>query len=285
MTKLIPYRKNNHWGFSNFQKEVIIECKYDDVIIPFYKMNYNLALVQKNGKTCWINTKGREISPFADMTHQFTDKGISVIILNKEIDTVLQYPNCLFVNNKGEILFQNDFLTSNGYQDGHCIVMNQNRKYGVIDYLGKIIHPFTETDYQKVWEKIGRPYDYDKRKEEVTQSEVQKFTNESRYIGFKNEKGDIVIQPKYYMAQDFSEGLCPVAVKEGEFFFINEIGEQVFNQTYYFCHNFKEGIAKVVTDKIIEDPHIHSRWGVDYYIPGSAKWGYIDTNGNEYWEN
>ena len=284
MTKLIPFRKNNQWGFSNSQKEIVIECKYDDVTIPFYKRNYNLALVKKNGKTCWVNTKGNEVTPFADMTHPFTDKGISVIVLNKEIDTVLQYPNCLFVNHEGETLFKNDFLTSNGYQNGYCIGMNQDRKYGVIDYLGNIIHPFTETDYQIVWEKIGRPYDSDTRKEDLVPSKLQKFAND-RYIGFKTEQGNIAIQSKYYMAHDFNEGLCPVAIEAGEFFFINEKGEQVFNQTYYFCHNFKEGIAKVVTDKISENPHMHSRWGVDYYIPESAKWGYIDTNGNEYWEN
>lgn len=285
MTKLIPYRKSNKWGFSNSQKEIVIECNYDDIIIPFNGRNYDLALVQKNGKTCWVNNRGFEITPFADMTHQYTDKGISVIVLNKEIDSVLEYPNCLFVNKEGEILFDNDFLTSNGYQNGYCIAMNQDRKYGVIDYLGKIIRPFTEIDYHKIWEKIGRPYHYDTRKEEMSPSELQKFTNDSRYIGFKNGQGDIVIQPKYYMTKDFTEGLCSVAIKEGEFFFINEKGEQVINKKYYFCNNFKDGIAKVVTSRIDKNPHIHSRWGVDYYIPESAKWGYIDMDGNEYWEN
>ena len=130
MTKLIPYRKSNKWGFSNSAKEIVIKCNYDDIIIPFSESNFNLALVSKNKKTCWINTKGIEITPFADMTHQFTDKGISVIILNKEIDTVSVFPNCLFVGQNGQVLFENDLLTSNGYQNGLCIAMNKERKYG-----------------------------------------------------------------------------------------------------------------------------------------------------------
>jgi len=286
MTKLIPYRKDNKWGFSNSEKEIIIKCIYDDIVTPFCNSNFNLSLVAKNNKTCWLNAKGIEVTPFADMTHPFSDKGISVIILNKEIDSVSVYPNCLFVDAHGKILFENNFLTSNGYQNGLCIVMNQERKYGVINPSGKIIHSFDETDYMKVWEKIGRPYFYDTPKsKEITTSELQKFTNDSRYIGFKNKKGDVVIQPKYYMAECFSEGCSSVAIKEGEFFFINEKDEKTIGKTYYFCQSFKDGIAKVVTNQINENPHKHSRWGVEYYIPELAKWGYIDLNGNEFWEN
>jgi hypothetical protein len=286
MKNLIPYRKKNKWGFSNSDKEIVIKCDYDDIIFPFSKSNFNLALVAKDNKTCWINSKGIEITPFADMTHQFSDKGISVIILNKEIDNVSSFPNCLFIDSDGQTLFENEFLTSNSYQNGYCIVMDQERKYGVIDALGKIIHSFNETDYIKIWEKIGRPYFDDRpESEEVLTSELQKFSNENRYIGFKNKRNEIVIQPKFYMAQEFTEGFSSVAINEREFFFINEQGEKTISKTYYFCQNFNNGIAKVVTDKIDENPHIHSRWGVDYYIPESAQWGYIDVNGNEFWEN
>lgn len=27
------------------------------------------------------------------------------------------------------------------------------------------------------------------------------------------------------------------------------------------------------------------RWGVDYYIPDDAKWGFIDKQGIEYWND
>jgi|GEM_PF-1094749 len=286
MIKLIPYRKKNKWGFSNPEKEVIINCLYDDIIVPFSETNFNLALVAQNNKTCWLNGDGIEVTPFADTTHQFTDKGISVIILNSEIDTASVFPNCLFVGKGGTVLFENDFLTSNSYQNGNCIVMNQERKYGVINSQGQIIHPFNETDYITLWEKIGKPYTYDKaRTKENTISELQKYTTENRYSGYKNKVGEVIIPPQFYMAQDFREGMASVAKREREFYFINEQGNRVTDKTYYFCQSFENGIAKVVTDELNENPHIHSRWGVEYYIPDSAKWGYIDIDGNEFWED
>jgi len=87
------------------------------------------------------------------------------------------------------------------------------------------------------------------------------------------------------MAQDFREGMASVAKREREFYFINEQGNRVTDKTYYFCQSFENGIAKVVTDELNENPHIHTRWGVEYYIPDSAKWGYIDIDGNEFWED
>ena len=104
-------------------------------------------------------------------------------------------------------------------------------------------------------------------------------------MGFKNEKGEFEISPKYFKAFEFNEGVAAVAEKSKEFYFINELGEKIFDNTYYYSNGFSNGLAKVVTSKIEEDPTVHSRWGVDYYIPPTAEWGYIDTKGNEYWED
>ena len=284
--QLIPYRKKDKWGFADRQKQIVIPCVFDDIARPFSEENVGLALVKKDHKTAWINAEGTYLSPFADITYPFTDYGISVIVVNAKIDTVDTFPNCFFIDPSGKIVFENDFLTANRFANGKSIVMNPNRMYGVVDAHGNMLHSFETEDYIQIWEKIGRPYFYDCiTAEEKEKSSLVKFENEHRYIGYKDQNGQPVISAKYYKAADFSEGWAAVAIKQKAFFYIDEAGQQTLKKTYYYCGSFHNGIAPVVTHQPDTDPHELSRWDVDYYIPSTAKWGYIDKTGTEYWED
>ncbi len=282
---LIPYRRKDKWGFSDSSKNIVIDCEYDDVISTYSEANFGLALVKKGKKTCWIDIEGKKITPLADHTHFFTEKEVSVIILNKEIDRVSSFPNCLFVNSQGELLFENNFLTSSHFQNGFCIVMDKDKSYAVIDYTGKLIKPFRSKDYHEVWKSIGSPYNSDTNMIKKPKGKLNLYSDENRCLGYKTNSNKVEIPAKYFHAFEFNEGIAVVAKKAKAFYFINENGNPLFDKSYYFCHGFSNGIAKVVTDTIKGDPRVHSRWGLEYYIPDSAKWGYVDANGNEYWED
>jgi hypothetical protein len=283
--KLIPYRKKDKWGFCNSANEIEIECKYDNVVVPHSDLNFGLSLVEIDKKTCWINADGNEMTLKADQTHLFTEYEISVIILNKSIETVSKFPNCYFVNSKGKTLFDNDYLTASHFQNGFCIVMDKDRTYGAIDSEGKLVIPFETKDYNIIWEKIGRPIMSDARQLNKTTNKLFLFSTETRYMGFKNEKDEIILSAKYIKANEFSDGFALVAEKLKDFFFIDSLGNRLNDKTYFYGGAFSNGIAKVVTNKIDGEPTVHSRWGVDYWIPDSAKWGYIDSKGTEYWED
>ena len=56
--RLIPYRKDDKWGFCVADKTIVIDCIYD------YTYNFEeLASVKKNGKYGCIDKKGNVIIP------------------------------------------------------------------------------------------------------------------------------------------------------------------------------------------------------------------------------
>jgi hypothetical protein len=79
--------------------------------------------------------------------------------------------------------------------------------------------------------------------------------------GFINDKGKIVIEPKYDEAYKFSDGLARVSIGLNVGF-IDGTGRFVIKPEYRCAHSFSEGLAPVAKDC-------------------QGFWGYIDQNGNK----
>ncbi|VYU59899.1 KWG Leptospira [Clostridium tertium] len=71
--------------------------------------------------------------------------------------------------------------------------------------------------------------------------------SEGGLYGFKNAYGDIVIKPKYEMAESFSEGLAAVYV-EGRYGYIDTNEKLVIEGKYNGARSFKNGVAIVDLD-------------------------------------
>jgi hypothetical protein len=283
----IPYRQKNKWGFCNDNKEIIIPCLFDQVVIPFSTQNFNLSLIKKGEKFQWINMLGESISPLADVSHPFTPKGVSVIILDKEnYNTNKSDRNCLFLDKEGKALFEIESITCDRFKNDTCIVFFPNRKYGAIDATGqKVIEPIFE-NYNDIWKELGSPMIADSYL--LHKTEIDKFPMlfyQNYKYGYVNSNEEVIIEPIYIYATPFWNQCAVVSETIGQVFHINSLGKRMYNQTYYFAKAFENGIAKVVTDLCNADPFVHSRWGVDYYVPDEMKWGYIDQSGVEYWND
>lgn len=111
---------------------------------------------------------------------------------------------------------------------------------------------------------------------------VNAYVNDKLLYGYINREGEIVIQPKYYSATDFSNGLAIVeidrlsdlwagintedeilftinsyyfisgfsedyatAVNKDGYFFIDKNGKKVFDRTFFYANNFHDGLAVV----------------------------------------
>jgi hypothetical protein len=68
--------------------------------------------------------------------------------------------------------------------------------------------------------------------------------NEDQLYGFVNSDYEVVIPPKYSLAEDFSEGLALVMLNS-EFGFINKSGEVVISFQYDDAKSFENEVAKV----------------------------------------
>jgi hypothetical protein len=79
--------------------------------------------------------------------------------------------------------------------------------------------------------------------------------------GYVNQKGEWVIEPAFALAKEFSEGMAPVIVDEGQgtWGFINTEGEIVIEPAFQAVQGFREGYAPIFFD---------------------GGWGFIDEEGN-----
>lgn len=68
--------------------------------------------------------------------------------------------------------------------------------------------------------------------------------NEDQLYGFVNSDYEVVIPPKYSLAEDFSEGLA-LGMLYSEFGFINKNGDVIISFQYDDAKSFKQGVAKV----------------------------------------
>lgn len=281
----IPYRKIDKWGFSDAEKSILIDCIYDDVIYPFREENFELALVEISGKRCWINTKGEQISPLADQVFSFTQNEISVIVIDaKNVERKQSTGNCLFINRFGESVFTLQAINADGFQNDRCIVCFPNHKYGAVDVTGAIVVGPRFDDLNAVWIEIGRPGIHDRNKKPAQDQKLIQFEKD-RYFGFKDREGNVIFKASYFFASEFHEGTAMVAKNSKAFYHIDSSGQRLYHKDYYYGFNYESGIAKVVSDMPDVNPFVHERWGVDYYIPGNSKWGYIDQQGQEFWED
>jgi hypothetical protein len=72
----------------------------------------------------------------------------------------------------------------------------------------------------------------------------QKIPNPELKYGFLNYKGKIAIKAKYDFADYFTEGLCPVSIKD-KWGYINKKGKMVIPATFDYALPFSRGYAKV----------------------------------------
>ena len=74
----------------------------------------------------------------------------------------------------------------------------------------------------------------------------------ARAYGFLNEKGEFVIQPKYWNATEFSDGYAAVCLQPAtktnpsqKYAYIDRNGKIAFNKTFFNAHQFRDGYAQV----------------------------------------
>ena len=62
--------------------------------------------------------------------------------------------------------------------------------------------------------------------------------------GYLNTKGEVVIPPKYFKAEDFSEGLAAVLTEKG-WGYIDTTSKLVIDREFAWADNFSESLAAV----------------------------------------
>jgi hypothetical protein len=99
--------------------------------------------------------------------------------------------------------------------------------------------------------------------------------------GYIDRSGNIVIEPQFDGAGDFSEGLAVVATRKNGYAegYIDETGKIVIEPRFDKAGEFSEGLAPVGFDQDKREVTLGSNTYVTSSSHPSYKWGYIDRTG------
>lgn len=229
---LIPFRKGDKFGFSYKSKQIAIEPKYDGAK-PFSE---GLAAVKLNERWGFIDTTGKEIvSPKYESVNAFSEGFAKVILFKeqKEESQTIKIGNTIIPS-----------LSSSPVYTEEC---------QLIDKKGN--------------EVIPAMYDSGC---ELSDGMIDVSLNGKS--GVIKTTGEIAIEPNYYFAGPFSDGLRRIQLnktkkrrnllieEKNKYGFIDKTGKVVVNPQFDKATTFQEGVAVV---------------GID------GKYGFIDKDGNK----
>jgi len=214
---LIPYRRGEKWGFSDANKNLLIQAWYDDAR-PFSE---GLAMVKLNGKYGYIDKSGKELIPFKydlahylDLGHNFSE-GLAAVILNGKYG---------YIDKSGKEVIPFKYDLGHDFSEGLAEVV-LNDKCGYIDKSGKEVSPLKYYVVYNFSEGLAAVILNDK-------------------WGYINKSGKEVIPLMYDHGRDFSEGLAAVRLN-GKYGYIDKSGKEVIPLKYDDAWSFSEGLAAV----------------------------------------
>jgi len=238
-------------GYIDKNGNEVISCKYSSA----YSFIDGLARVKINNKWGLIDRNGIEIIPSRYDDILEPSEGVFAIQLNNKWG---------FIDKTGYIIIPLKYENAHSYSEGLAVV-ELNNKWGLIDKSGDVIIPFK-------YEEIST----------INKGLIKVKLNE--YYGFIDRTEKIVIDFSYKYIDVFSEGLAKFIydishnynniddIYETEINggFIDKTGKVVYSFSCYKIGEFINGLAKIVT--------YHGETSADL-------WGYIDLDGNEYFED
>ena len=129
---LIPYRKWDKWGFCDRNKNIVIQCEYDEV--SFF--SEGLAWVKTDGKKGFINEVGKQIIPCDYNDVGYFSEGLAWV----EKNTDKGYKKG-FIDKTGIEVIPCIYDETEPYENGLAWV-RKKWQFGYIDSNGVVVIPF-----------------------------------------------------------------------------------------------------------------------------------------------
>ncbi|MBV9957028.1 MAG: WG repeat-containing protein [Acidobacteria bacterium] len=151
-----------------------------------------------------------------------------------------------YINNAGKIVIKPQFDDADDFSDGLASV-NKGRNWFYINSAGKEVLKGTFSGSE--WSVGGGAF-----------SEGLAPAPFECSWGYINQAGETIVEPQFYAAGKFSEGLASATPRNshGKSGYINHEGQFVIEPQFDLAEDFSDGLAAVVIDK---------------------RWGFIDRTG------
>lgn len=248
--KLIPYRKNDKWGYCTKNKKIVITPIYDDA--SFF--DDNVAWVKKDRVWALIDSKGKELTPFKYslgyvlyLNTDFCVNGLISVIVNNKFG---------YITDKGEEVIPCIYDRATFFEKGAARVKS-NGTWVLINNKGKEI---TSTRYDEIYDfhediaivRVGEKIGYiDRMGNAITQLiyDTKSFENNNCKGDFRNgyarvckndscgcinRNGNLIIPlqfkyvvdfvSKYFVVHNFDKNTRSI---------YSQKGKQLFKKSYY----------------------------------------------------
>ncbi len=303
---LAAAEQDKKWGFLNASGEWAIKPQYDKV--KYFDSGY--ALVLKDDQWQYIDKKNQvlEIPATTEKLYDFED-GVAFFRDGDKVG---------LLGTDGKMVLEPVYNQIKDIKNGHAKV-EKGELWGMIDTKGKEVIPTEYEDIGNTWSpngvfgKKGEAYGIihnGKFNPIEGATDVWIFHGDSpltyaekdKKVGFVDNTGKWVIEPRFDKARAFSDGLAPVAQGK-EWGYIDEKGQMVIEPQYRDAEVFSDGRAPVkdkdwgfidTTGKLVIPMEYDITAGFGFlggnnekgFINGFARvkskkgWGFLDKNGD-----
>jgi len=234
---LIPFQKNNKWGFYNRSKTIVVEPKYEWVKFPHWSDYSDKYLVVKhNGLWGVINKSGEKIVPFIYDELEFVENVTGQFIAQKG-----DYFGV--IDSLNDILFPFKFNKIEGV--GKNFIVGEKTLNGTL-------YSLLDSDGRKILTDF---YDFDgfnnRNKDDLfIVSKIVKadknyipWNETRRVLGCVDIKGNVIVPLKYEKIEI-----------SGRYFIVSDYDKQkrgsVFNNSYGVCDNRGKVLIPLIYDRI-----------------------------------
>ncbi len=288
--KYYIYKENNQYGVIDENGNVIIEAKYNNVIIPNPSRDIFVCYVDE--KADILNSNKEKLFTKYDSVEPIKLKNVaSTLAYEKSVFIYKQNEKFGLINFEGKVLTKSIYDTIENLQptEGKFLV-SQNKKYGIIDLKGNTI---LKTEYD-----ICNSDGYYTSKDEYAKSGyiVGNKTNEGYRYGYFNYTGKKILDLKYNdierVLNEDSKNLYLIVALDGKYGLYNK-SKKIINNDYQeiiyddnvdlllLQKNKKFGVAKL-DGKVLIDTNcdeIESK-GIYLYVKSSNNNKVYDNSGN-----
>ncbi|HRX49599.1 MAG TPA: WG repeat-containing protein [Spirochaetota bacterium] len=168
------------------------------------------------------------------ITEPIYDSIDEISLSDEELIPVKKDSKWGFININGTITIEPRFDYALSFSEGLACVQINN-KWGYIDSTGQIIiEPQFDDIPGNFKEGLVRIAKFDKEPALFPDSEI--ITTGSKF-GYADREGNIIIEPQYTQAEDFSEGLAAVKI-EDKYGYINREGVTVIDFIFDHAESF-----------------------------------------------
>ena len=312
--------KNGKSGFINKNGEVVIPCIYDNYQPEF---NEGLSILYREGFYYIVNIKGEKVSQLkCDCLFKFSNGLARFENIKKKLwFTENRYG---YIDSNGQEIVQPIYEEADDFKHGFAVTKLKG-KWGVTDITGKVVFPFKYDEVKVLKNNLFLLYDNRRKScffVNANGSVILEFFNDMICSEITNDQGEEtdyyilsngfangIIDSKCQKYREFfagqicniSEGLVLVKSTINDLFgYLNLNGNIVIPFEYSYLDRFNNGFAVYSCDGNDRYGYIDiSGWKLTSCIYDDAQrfqngialvaisdnYGYIDINGNEYWED